>query len=288
LLTQEIVSLYSRAIGTPSFALADVADALCLGSELVRMPGQLKKAEFYLNFNNSINLEQMRALKELASAGISVFWDPYVTRNVAIIGGILYELEKNSVRRVDSAEARFNKLGFFNFTLAEAVRAQRLGSQSGFSAVLILEVGGTALPLFVPEGVLPTGLMSRDTVEVAYLSVVGDMTVEGRPSPAEVYSEALAIQLFRPAPNRVPLAWVSAREEIDLILKEFGHPPQVGGKKLESWQREARDAVIGRLRKELIYMETDDERYMYAKIGKGADHVRKLPEAQHNARESAR
>jgi len=286
-LSHEVLSLSSKAVGTPLFAFTDLADALSLGRELVRSPGRLKRTEFYLSFSKRINLEEMSMLKELASSGISIIWDPYVTRSIALIDGIQYAIEKSRVRRMASAGAYLNKLGFFNVIRAEVVRAQRLGSSSGFSALLILEgEGGTTLPLFVPRGMLPSGLRSRDTFEVAYLSVVGDRTVEGKPSPAEVYTEALAIELYRSTSNHEPLAWVSASEEIDQILSELEQPPPGGGKKLESWQRSVRAAVTYRLRKELIYMEADDERHMHAEIGRRADAVRKRPELRHNTRES--
>ena len=288
-MSYEVLSLSSKAVGTTSFAFTDLADAFSLGSELVRSPGRLKRTEFYLSFSKRINLEEMNTLKELASSGISIIWDPYVTRNVALIDGIQYALEKSRVRRMVSAGAYLNKLGFFNVKRAKVVRAQRLGNSSGFSALLILEgEEGTTLPLFVPMGMLPSGLRSRDTVEVAYLSVAGDRTVEGKPSPAEIYTEALAIELFRSTSNHEPLAWVSASEEIDQILSEFEQPPPGGGKKLESWQRSVRAAVTFSLRKELIYMEADDERHIHAEIGRRADAARKRPELQHSTRESTR
>jgi len=123
-------------------------------------------------------------------------------------------------------------------------------------------------PLFVGADVLPRGLMTGDTVEVAYLSIVGERTLGGWHAPAEVFLEALTVELLHSSPNHPPLTWVSAREAIDSALSQFEKPPTGGSKKAEAWQKAATTAVLSSLRRETIYLDADDERYMYGEIGK--------------------
>ncbi|MDG7016552.1 MAG: hypothetical protein JRM82_04160 [Nitrososphaerota archaeon] len=285
MLAQEIASLSSEATGPPTFAFDDLTEALHLGKELARLTGGPKKAEFYLSFNKRISLEEMHALKDLASAGISIVWDPNVTRSIALIGGIKYSLQRDGLRNLGSTGAYFSKAGFFGVMQARITRAQRLEEESGLAAVLILErEGGERLPLFVAQGMLPHGLRLRDTVEAAYLSVVGERTIEGGDAPAEVFVEALAIELLHTSPSHTPLAWVSAHEEIDRALSAFEQPPAGGSKKVEAWQKAARSAVTSALRKETIYVGAGDERYIYAEIGRRAEAIRKRPEPHHKVR----
>lgn len=270
------------------FAFADLTEALHLGKELVRLIGGPKKAEFYLSFANRINLEEMHTLRDVASEGIGVIWDPNVRRNIALIGSTKYSLEKDGLRNLGSARACFSKVGFFNVMQARVVQAQRLQGASGLVAVLILErEEGGRLPLFVAPGMLPRALRSRDRVEAAYLSVVGERTIEGGDAPAEVFAEALAIELLRTSPAHAPLAWVSAREEIDRILSAFEHPETGGSKKMEAWQKAVKAEVISSLRKEMIYLGAGDERYLYAEIGRKAEAARNRAEPHRRAGEPA-
>lgn len=285
---QEIASLASKAARPPIFGFADLAEALRVGSQLVERQGKAQRAEFYIKFGGQVSVEEMHALKELASRGISILWDPDLTKNTALIGDAHYVLEKGGLRSLGPTRFRFSKAGFFGVERAKAVRAQRLEEAAGFAAILTLQGDkGMSYPLFLSAGTLPHGLRSGDTVEAAYLSVVGERTVAGWDAPAEVFLEALTIELLHSSPNHPPLLWVTAREAIDRILSGFEQPPTSGGRKMETWQKAATAAVTSGLRKEKIYMDTGDERYMYAEIGKKAKVVKKHVELYGRARETA-
>ena len=285
MLAQEIASLSSKVKGPPAFAFADLKEALTLGKELVRLTDGPKKAEFYISFRRRTSHDEMRALKDLASAGISVIWDPDITRSTALIGGTEYSLETDGLRDLKSKRVCFGKSGFLNFTRARAVRAQRLDRTSGLSAVLTLETGeGERLPLFVAPGIQPRGLRSGDTVEASYLSVVADRTIEGWDAPAEVFVEALTIELLHTSPGHPPLAWVSAREEVDRVLSELEQPQAGGSKNVEAWQKVTRSAVTSKLRQERIYVSSGDERYIYAEIARRAEAAKKSVELRQRAR----
>ena len=286
---QEIASLASKAASPPVFGFADVAGALRVGTQMIQLPGKAKRAEFYLKFGNRISSEEMHALSELASRGVSILWDPDITRNTALIDGVQYALEKSGLRSLGSASVHFGKAGFFHAERASTVRAQRLREGPGFAAILTVENDeGMSYRLFLTDGTILHGLRSGDTVEVAYLSVVGERTVAGWDAPAEVFLEALAIEPLRSSPNHPPLTWVTAPETIDRILSGLGRPPTGGGKKAEAWQKAATAAVTSGLRKEKIYVDASDERYMYAEIRRRVtEAARKLAELHHHARERA-
>lgn len=268
---QEIASLASAAKQPSVFGFADLAEALRVGSQLVRLSGETPRAEFYLRFASPISLEETHALRDLSSEGIRILWDPDVTRNTALIGGAQYALEKGGLRSLESARVRFDKAGFFGVTRAKVARAQRLRESSGLAAVLILErEEGRKYPMFLATGVLPHDLRSGDTVEASYLSVVGERTLAGSPAPTEVFLEALTVELLHSSPSHPPLPWVSARENIDRAISDFEPPPAGGSKRMEAWKKAATVAVTSSLRKGTLYMDWDDERYMHGEIERKA------------------
>jgi hypothetical protein len=279
-LAEEIASLASKAARPPVFGFSNLTDALWVGAQPIRFPREVRQAEFYLKFAGSISLEEMHAPRDLVSEGISIPWDHDITRNTALIGGVQYALEKDALRSLGSTRVRFSKAGFFHVARAKVAHAQRLSESSGLAAVLILErEEGRKYPLFLAAGILPHGLRSGDTVEAAYLSVVGERTLAGSPAPAEVFLEGLAVELLHSSPNHPPLAWVSAREKIDCALSDFEPPPTGGNKKTEAWRKAATAAVKSSLRKGMVYTDWDDERYMYGEIGRrAADAARKQAE----------
>ena len=279
---QEIASLASKAKQSSVFGFADLAEALRVGSQLVRLSGETPRTEFYLRFASRISVEETHALRDLASEGISILRDPDITRNTALIGGVQYALEKGGPRSLGSAGVRFNKAGFFGVARAKVARAQRLRESSGLAAVLILEKEeGRKYPLFLATGVLPHGLRSGDTVEASYLSVVGERTLAGSPAPTEVFLEALAVELLHSSPSHPPLPWVSAREKIDSAISDFAPPPTGGSKKTEAWKKAVTVAVTSTLRKGTLYMDWDDERYMYGEIERKAADVAKIQSGTH-------
>ena len=239
--------------------------------------------KFYLKFANRVNLEEMHALGDLASKGISILWDPYVTRDIAVIGGVRYALEKEGLRSLGPARFSFKKAGFFDVMWAKAVRAQKLRESSGLVAMLILErEEGKTYPLFLAAGTLPHDLRSGDTVEVAYFSVVGERTLAGSPAPAEVFLEAIAVELLHSSLSHLPLTWVSAHEKIDGALSDFEPPPTGGSKKTEAWKKAAKAAVTSSIRKEMIYLEWEDERYIYGEMERRAADAAKKQTGQHH------
>lgn len=264
---QEIESLVAKAARPPVFGFAGLKVALSIGAELVRTRRGVEGMQFYLRFGDRITLEEADRLAGLASEGVGILWDPDIERNLAVIGGTEYAVEMDGLRPMGPAKVRFSKAGFFDTARAKAVRAQKLEASSGFYAMLILERGErTHYPLFARREVLPPALRSGDAVNAAYLSVVGERTVSGWHAPAEVFFEALAIRVLHSSPSHPPLPWANAREAIDRVLSDFDKPPSGGGKKAEAWQRVATDAVRSALKKEMIYLDADDERYMYREI----------------------
>jgi hypothetical protein len=271
LLVQQIASLAAKASRPPVFGFANLEAALGLGAQLTRFPTGPRGIELYLKFHGPIRPEEVRRLKDLASGGISILWDPDINRDIAVIGGQQYALEENGLHDLGPAEVRFKKAGFFDTLRAKARSAQKLGETSGLSAMIILERGeGKRYPLFVGTGVLPEGLRTGDTVEAAYVSIVGERTLAGWHAPAEVFLEALSVELLHSSLNHPPLAWVNAREAIYRVLSRLEAPPAAGGKKSEAWQKAATAAVLSSLKKEIIYLDADDERYMYREIGRRA------------------
>ncbi|MDG7024662.1 MAG: hypothetical protein JRN45_09120 [Nitrososphaerota archaeon] len=280
---QEIASLASKAARPLVFGFVDLTSALRVGAQMLRLPGGPQGVKFYLKFANRVNLEEMHALGDLASKGISILWDPYVTRDIAVIGGVRYALEKEGLRSLGPARFSFKKAGFFDVMWAKAVRAQKLRESSGLVAMLILErEEGKTYPLFLAAGTLPHDLRSGDTVEVAYFSVVGERTLAGSPAPAEVFLEAIAVELLHSSLSHLPLTWVSAHEKIDGALSDFEPPPTGGSKKTEAWKKAAKAAVTSSIRKEMIYLEWEDERYIYGEMERRAADAAKKQTGQHH------
>lgn len=288
-MAQEIASLASKSAQPMIFGFVDLKEALRMGDQITGLPSGTQGTEFYLKFANRISLGEMHALKDLASKGIGILWDPHITRNIAVIGGIQYALEKDGLRSLGSVRSSFSKAGFFDVMRAKAVRAQKLRESSGLVAMLILErEEGKNYPIFFAAGALPHGVRSGDTVEVAYLSVVGERTLAGLPAPAEVFLEAIAVELLHSSPSHPPLPWVSAHEKIDGAMSDFEPPPTDGSKKTDAWKRAAKAAVTSSVRKEMIYLDWDDERYIYGEIERrAADAARKRTEQHHRARKPA-
>lgn len=283
MLAKEIASLLSKARHPPVFGFSDLREALHLGTQLTQLLGGGLKAEFYINFNNRVSLEEVDTLKELTSKGVNIIWDPAITRNIVLVDGTKYVLEGHKLKCLGSSEFHFNKAGFFYIKKAKVISAQRLEERVGFEAVLTLENDdGIEYRLFVSPGILPHGMRFGDTVEVAFLTVVGGKTLAGWDAPAEVFFEALAIRLLHPSSNNPPIVWVTAREVIDHIISGLKLPPAKRNREVEAWQNMAIKQVMSKLREEKIYVDISSERYIYSEIRRIAEASIKHVEPRHH------
>lgn len=272
-LANESFEIMSKAKHSVKVALSDEDKATQVVSVLGAVSHCRAQVELYVKFDNWSpgGLEEW---ERILSKGVQVFWDPEVDRSVATIDGLHYSLEDAGATRVESKGFRFRKIGFFGILRGKLVVGQRIGGDRGFPVLIVIEQGGGRYPVFVGRGRTPSELEAGDTLRVAYLSIVGERTFSGSSPPAEVFLEALSVERIERHREGKPLVWLSAKNAIHELLAESSMPPSKGKKK-EAWIDAARARILSSLRKRMIYIDADDERYLYAKLheraGSGAD-----------------
>lgn len=262
----EFSQLVSRARHTVRIGLSDENTAIQIVSELAGLSHWQAEVELYIRFDNWKGPGQFRELEKLLAKGVQVFWNPEVERSGTMIDGVHYSLEADGARAVESRSSKFRKAGFFGVLLGELAGGQRLAGGRGFPTLIIVEQRGMRYPVFVGRDRLPSDLSVGDVLRVAYLSMVGDRTLSGSSPPTEVFLEALFIEQIGRRRNNKPLLWSSAKDVIDDLLAEFVVFPLKSEKKEEAWMGATRAKILSNLRKRMVYIDADDERYLYAKI----------------------
>ncbi|MDE1852771.1 MAG: hypothetical protein KGI38_03365 [Thaumarchaeota archaeon] len=264
-LTDEFVELVSRARRTITIGLSDENITTHVVSGLIATSNLQAEVELYVKLDDW-GSRQTGEWEKMLAKGVQVFWDPDLNRNIATIDGIRYSLEESGARCIESRGFNFRKTGFFGVILGKLESGQRLAGGRGFHFLMIIEQGGKRYPMFVTRDRLFSHLRAGDVLRVAYLSIVGDRTFSGNSPPAEVFLEALSIEQIERHRDNKNLVWSSAKDVIDNLLAETVVQPLKREKKKDAWMEATRIKISSDLRKRMIYIDADDERYLYAKI----------------------
>jgi hypothetical protein len=257
-LTEEVISFAEKARRSIRLAFVNFETALAVATQVANTLKGVR-TELYLKFEDS-DSNSIRRLEELITKGVKIYWSPDIREDAFTIDGILYIIKKNKIVNL-GVRYRFSKAGFFRILKGKIVKGQELTDSSSFDALLVLEKeGGSRYPIFIGKKILPPNISSGDTVEIAFLSIIADRTFAGAPPPMSVFLEGLAIRLVKKSLNDLPLEWIKSRDAIDILL--IGISPPKGNVREDEWKRVSKKKIFSNLKKELIYTDLDDERYI--------------------------
>lgn len=263
-LTEELSELIFKARHAIRLGLSDGLKAKQVVSVLAAAPRFQAEVEVYAKFQNW-NLGRLDEWGTILTKGAQVLWDPEVDGNMATIDGVHYSLEGIGARRVDSNGFRFRKAGFFGILEGKLASGQKLARNGGFPSLIIVEQDRGRFPMFLGKDRLPSDLRAGDVLRIAYLSIAGDRTFSGVSPPTEVFLEAVFVERIERHRNGKPLAWTLAPKAIDDLLTGFQMPPLKSRKK-GAWLEAAKAKILSDLKKRMVYIDADDERYLYSGI----------------------
>lgn len=203
--------------------------------------------------------------EKLLANGVQATWDPDLDLGAVSVDGTCYHLEEGELTQVEAKDLRLGKAGFLGVLKGRLESGQRLAGKGGFSFLLVIERDGKRYPLFAGKDVITLDLRTGDTLRVAYLSIAGDSTYNGRTAPTQVFLEALSVEVSKQHPDKQPVLWLTTRDEIKRLLEDFP-VPSFTTKKKEAWVETARARIALGLKERMFYVDGDDERHLYARI----------------------
>ena len=257
-MTEEVISFAEKARRSIRLAFVNFETALTVATQVANTLKGVR-TELYLKFEDS-DSDSIRRLEELIAKGVKIYWSPDIRDDAFTIDDILYRIKENKIVNL-GVRYRFSKAGFFRILQGKIVKGQELTDSSSFDSLLVLEKeGGSRYPIFIGKKILPPNKRSGDIVEIAFLSIIADRTFAGAPPPMSVFLEGLAIRLVKKSLNDVPLEWIKSQDAIDKILIDISLPK--GKIREDEWRRVSKKKILSSLKKELIYIDLDDERYI--------------------------
>ena len=256
-MTEEVILFAENARRSIRLAFVNYETALAVVTQVANILKGVR-IELYLKFEGS-GQESIWRFEELITKGVKIYWSPELGEDAFTVDGILHII-KNKIVNL-GVRYRFSKAGFFRILKGKLVKGQQLIDCSSFEALLVLEKeGGLRYPIFISKKILPLNARSGDTVEIAFLSIIADRTLAGDPPPMSVFFEGLAIKLVKQSLNDLPLEWINSRDAINKLLNGI-NPPE-GNLPEDEWRRVSKKKIFSSLKKELIYIDFDDERYI--------------------------
>lgn len=267
-LTENLWELVSNAKHSVKIGISSESHLDQVASGLTKASKSHANVELHAR-SFGVNPSRVDMWEKLLANGVQVTWDPDLDHSALSIDGICYHFEEGELRRVDAKDFRFGRAGFFGILKGRLECGQRLAGKDGFSYLLVIERDEKRYPLFAGKDIVSSDLGTGDTLRVAYLSLAGDNTYSGRTAPTEVFLEALSVEVSKPHHNKQPMLWLTTRDEIARFLEDLP-VPSFTTKKKEAWVETTRTRIALSLKKRMLYVDADDERYLYARLRRKA------------------
>ena len=263
-MTPEIIPIIKEAKRSIDIAFTSIETALDLVYQIMKIRENVR-VELFTGFEN-ISLDEIWRLEELLERNVKVYWFPDIREDAFTLDGILHLVKSGKIVNL-GVRCRFTKAGYFRVIRGKLVRGQNLSPSSNFDALLILEKErGRKYPIFINKENLNPNIGLNTVVEMAFISIIADRTLSGAPPPMSVFLECIAIKSFDQSDDGNPLKWINARDVIDGLLNEMNLSKE--DTLSQDLRIQAKKKIQAYLKKNLIYVELDDERYINKMIDK--------------------
>jgi hypothetical protein len=263
-MTPKIILLIKNAKRSINIAFTSLDTALDLVHQITTIMKGLP-IELYTKFENTSSDEIWR-IEKLLERNVKVYWSPDIREDAFTLDGILHLVERDEIVNLGVMH-RFNKAGYFRIIRGKLIKGQNLSPSSSFDALLVLEKErNRKYPFFINKENLDPNISPNTEVEMAFISIIADRTLSGAPPPMSVFLECIAIKSFGQSDDGNPLEWINARDVIDGLLNEMNLSKE--DTRRQDLRMQTKKKIQSYLKKNLIYVELDDERYINKMIDK--------------------
>lgn len=263
-MTPEIIPIVKDAKRSINIAFTRIEAALDLVHQIKKIREGIH-VELYTGFDKTSPGTIWR-LEELLERNVKVYWSPDIMEDAFTLDGILHLVKRDEIVN-RGVRYRFTKAGYFRVIRGKLVRGQNLSPSSSFNALLVLEKErGRRYPIFINKEDLDPNIGSNSVVKMAFISIIADRTLSGAPPPMSVFLECIAINSLDQSKNGNPLEWINAKDVIDGLLNEINLLKK--DIRSQDVRMQAKKKIQAYLKKNLIYIELDDERYLNKIIDK--------------------
>jgi hypothetical protein len=219
--------------------------------------------------------ENIWVLKDFLEKGVRIWWDPKWDSNQSVMliiddkSIVQFEGSDNSILQ---ERPEFSHLNSFNILRGEVQMVQKLHRKPP-DFDFIFRVAG--YPIFLSSDRL-TGIYNiGDEVEVAYLVNISGFGTRTPYIPAEIFCEGLGIRLVKKA-NVATSEPKDVHSAVESLMQDFlpRYSDIITEERMDKWILNTWRAIREKLKKEMFFLDIDDDSFIYTMVKSVAERTR--------------